>query len=180
MLDALKNLTSSKGKHAQKQSDDLESLIATAREERSALSTMLTTLNSRTAKLAPLGKALDDVTGRAAAISSTLDEIVARLAALDERTRRLDEVDRRIHALEETARQAEQTTQKAIGPDGELHKYREGVQHLSSQALQTQAALDTLKKERAALDEIRAQMRDVDGEAKQSLAQSGALKAELD
>ncbi|MBM3777223.1 MAG: hypothetical protein FJW23_03145 [Acidimicrobiia bacterium] len=40
MLDALKGLSG--GTRSQKQKDDLEELIARAREERSALSTMLT------------------------------------------------------------------------------------------------------------------------------------------
>jgi len=90
------------------------------------------------------------------------------------------DIDRAWEALKEAARQAEQTTQKAIGPDGELQKHREAVQHLSSQALQTQASLDTLKKERASLEELRAQLREADTEAKQSLVQATSLRAELD
>ena len=38
MLDAFKTITGGKGKLAQKQTDELEQLIATAREERSAIS----------------------------------------------------------------------------------------------------------------------------------------------
>src|SRR5207237_3917284 len=87
---------------------------------------------------------------------------------------------KRIETLKESAKQAEQTTQKALGPDGELQKHREAVQHLSSQALGTQATLDTLKKERATLDELRGQMQKADGEVKQSITQAGALKGELD
>src|SRR6185295_13229348 len=77
-------------------------------------------------------------------------------------------------------RQAEQTTQRALGPDGELQKHREAVQHLSSQALGTQATLETLKKERAALEGLRGQLREAEGEVKQSLGQSATLKGELD
>src|SRR5207237_9689609 len=87
---------------------------------------------------------------------------------------------KRIETLKESAKQAEQTTQKALGPDGELQKHREAVQHLSSQALGTQATLDTLKKERSTLDELRGQLQKADGEVKQSLTQAGALKGELD
>jgi hypothetical protein len=36
MLDAFKNMTGGKGKLVQQQTDELETLIATAREERSA------------------------------------------------------------------------------------------------------------------------------------------------
>ena len=67
MLDAFKNITGGKGKLVQKQTDELELLIATAREERSAISAMLTALTTRSAKLTPLGKSLEQVTEKAAA-----------------------------------------------------------------------------------------------------------------
>jgi len=152
MLDAFKTMTGGKNKLVQKQTDDLELLITTAREERSAISAMLTALTTRSAKLAPLGKTLEQVSEKTAGVTSRLDEIAKRLTALDDRTRELTELDKRIQALRDSATQAEQTTQKALGPDGELQKHREAVQHLSSQALQTQASLDTLKKERAGLE----------------------------
>jgi hypothetical protein len=47
MLEAFKSLAS--GKAAHKQADELEQLIATAREERSAISAMLTALTTRSA-----------------------------------------------------------------------------------------------------------------------------------
>src|SRR6266850_1299570 len=180
MLDAFKNMTGGKGKLVQKQTDELEHLIATAREERSAISAMLTSLTTRSAKLTPLSKSLEQVTERATSVTARLDEIANRLTALDDHARQLEELDKRIQGLKESARQAQQTTQKALGPDGELQKHREAVQHLSSQALGTQATLETLKKERAALEELRGQLRDADGEVKQSLGQSSTLKGELD
>jgi DNA repair ATPase RecN len=116
MLDAFKNMTGGKGKLVQQQSDELETLINTAREERGALSAMLTALTARSAKLAPLGKTLEQVSEKATTVTGRLDEIGRRLATLDDRTRELEEVDKRIQALKESARQAEQTTQKALGP----------------------------------------------------------------
>jgi methyl-accepting chemotaxis protein len=145
MLDAFKNM-GGKGKLVQKQTDELETLIATAREERSAISAMLTSLTTRSAKLLPLSKSLEQVTERATSVTARLDEIANRLSTLDDHTKQLEELDKRIQALKESARLAEQTTQKALGPDGELQKHREAVQHLSSQALGTQATLETLKK----------------------------------
>ena len=50
MLDAFKNITG-KGKLVQKQTEELETLIATAREERTAISAMLTALTARSAKV---------------------------------------------------------------------------------------------------------------------------------
>src|SRR3954470_6290757 len=123
MLDAFKQMAGGgKGKLAQQQTDELELLIATAREERSAISAMLTALTTRSAKLMPLGKTLEQVSEKAAGVTTRLDEITKRLAALDDRTRELTELDNRIQGLKEAAKQAEQTTQKALGPDGELQK----------------------------------------------------------
>src|SRR4029453_15483938 len=68
----------------------------------------------------------------------------------------------------------------ALRTDAGLEKHREAVQHLSSQALQTQATLETVKLERAALEELRGQMREADLEVKQSLGAANALKAGLD
>src|SRR5437016_7895208 len=180
MLDAFKNMTGGTGKQAQKQTEELELLIASAKEERGALSAMLTALTARTAKLTPMTKSLEQVTDTAASITTRLDDIAARLATLDDRSKELAEVDKRIQALKEAARQAEQTTQKAIGPDGELQKHREAVQHLSSQALQTQATIDTLKKERSALEEMRIHLREAEAEVKQATTQASSVKSDLD
>ena len=160
MLDALRNITAGKGKLVQQQRVELERLIASAREERSATSVMLTQLATRSAKLAPLAKSLEQVADKATGLTTRLDEIGNRLTALDDRTREVETIDKRIQALKDAARQAEQTTQNAVGPDGELRKHREAVQQLSSQALQTQVSFDTLKKEHAALEDLRGTLRD--------------------
>src|SRR5436190_4295439 len=178
MLEALKSLTG--GKSTQKSAEELERLIATAREERAAIAEMLMSLQTRSAKLVPMSKSLEQMTEKATTATARLDEIARRLATLDERTRELEDVDKRIQALKEAARQAEQTTEKAIGPDGELRKHREAVQQLSSQALQTQATLDTLKKERAALDELRTKLRASENEVKHAMGQAGTLKGDLE
>src|SRR5580704_19192895 len=99
MLDAFKNITGNKGKAVQKQTDELEMLIATAREERSAISAMLTALTTRSAKLTPLGKSLEQVAEKATSVTTRLDEITKHLSALDDRAKELDEVDKRILAL---------------------------------------------------------------------------------
>src|SRR3990172_7119543 len=180
MLDAFRSMTGGKNKQIQKQTDELQLLITSAREERSALSTMLTTLTARSAKLTPLGKTLEQVMEKATGTASKLDEITKRISALDDRAREMDQIDKRIQALKDAATKAEQTTEKAIGPDGELQKHREAVQHLSSQALQTQATLDTLKKERAGLEELGGHLRDAEQEVTHTLTQAGTLKSELD
>src|SRR5437899_10582524 len=114
MLDALKNLTGGKNKLVQKQTDELELLIASAREERAAISAMLTTLTTRSQKLTPLSQSLEQMTGRMTGVSERLDDIAARLALIDDRTKALEGVDLRIQALKDAANQAEQPTQKAL------------------------------------------------------------------
>src|SRR3954462_4821694 len=111
MLDAFKQMAGGgKGKLAQQQTDELELLIATAREERSAISAMLTALTTRSAKLTPLGKSLEQVSEKATNVTARLDDIAKRLTTLDDRTRELEEIVKRIQALKESAKQAEQTT----------------------------------------------------------------------
>src|SRR6266568_2674034 len=92
MLDVFRSITGGKSRQAQQQTDELEMLIATAREERSAISTMLTALTARGAKLPPVNKILEDVAGRATMIAERLDEIALQLTALDDRTRGLEEL----------------------------------------------------------------------------------------
>ena len=54
---------------------ELEKLIATAREERSALSEMLNSLTTRSAKLMPMSKSLDQLVEKASAAGTRLDDI---------------------------------------------------------------------------------------------------------
>ena len=117
MLDAFKSITGGKGKDVQKQTDELQLLIATAREERSAISTMLNALTTRSAKLAPLGKQLEQVTDKATSASPTSwTRSPSGWRRSTTAPRELEDVDKRIQALKDAAKQAEQTTQKAIGP----------------------------------------------------------------
>ena len=145
MLDAFRNMSGGKGKEADKQATELELLIATAREERSAISAMLTALTTRSAKLSGvMTKSLEHVTEKATDVTSRLDDITSRVTSLDERTKGLDEVERRISSLKDTTQQAEQTTLKLVGPEGELQKHRDAFHQLSAQALETQTTVETL------------------------------------
>jgi K+/H+ antiporter YhaU regulatory subunit KhtT len=85
MLEALKSLTG--GKSTQKSAEELERLIATAREERAAMAEILMSLQTRSAKLVPMSKSLEQMTEKATTATARLDEIARRLATLDERTR---------------------------------------------------------------------------------------------
>src|SRR5918999_6249861 len=176
MLDAFKGL----GGKAQKQSDDLHGLIAAAREERSALSAMLTQISMRSAKLQTMGKTLEQVGQKAGAASDRLDELVKRVEGLEERARAFGEIDKRVKSLIDTATNAQQAAEKLMAPDGDLQKHRQSVQQLSSQALETQASIDALRRERATLEEFRTQLRAAQGEIRQSLDAAVSLRGELD
>src|SRR5438132_12684397 len=103
MLDAFKSLTGG-NKLVQQQTTELETLIATAREERSAISAMLTALTTRSQKLAPLSKSLEQVSEKAASLETQIAETAKRLGAIDDRTRELDAIDRRIEGVKDAAR----------------------------------------------------------------------------
>ena len=174
MLDAIKGLTG--GGKAQKQTDDLQGLIAAAREERSALSTMLTQISMRSAKQSQLGKSLEQVDQKAATTTTRLDEIVKRVEGLEDRAKSFGEVEKRVQTLLESATQAQVAADKLMAPDGELQKHRQQMQQLSSQALETQASVDALKRERATLEEFRNQLRAAQGEIKHSVDHANALR----
>ena len=84
MLDAFKMIGSGKAQKAA--ADELQALINSAREERSALSEMLTQVTVRSGKLTQTHKALETVEKSAAGTTGKMDELARRLASLDERT----------------------------------------------------------------------------------------------
>ena len=181
MLDAFKIIGGGgKGKAQQVAFDELQALIASAREERGALSEILTQVSLRSTKLTQTQKSLEQVEKKATSSSERLDQLNGRLASLDERTKGMEDVDKRIKHLLEATRQAQQAAEKVVGPEGDLQKHRDAVKQLSSQALETQASLDTLKRERATLEDLRAQLRQTQTDLTQSLESASALKTDLD
>ena len=51
--------------------------------------------------------------------------------------------------------EAQRVSEKITAPDGDLQKHRLAVNQLASQALETQATVETLRKEKAAYDDLR-------------------------
>lgn len=179
MLDAFKKIGSG-GKGSKEQVDELQALIGTAREERSALSTMLTQVQLHGAKLAQAGKSLQQIDERATQANTRIGEVTERLSRLDRQAQELEKLDARIRTLVEAVAQAEQTATTLTAPDGELQKHKNAVQVLASQAIQTKASLDALKKEQGALDDLREQLRQSLAEVKGSAERAEALKAEVE
>ena len=83
MLDAIKGLAGA-GK-AQKRAEELEALIATAREERGALSAMIDTVTMHSAKLTETGKSLEQVSAKAVAAAGPLDAVAKRIEELEQK-----------------------------------------------------------------------------------------------
>src|SRR5688500_5307081 len=137
MLDALKSLAGG-GKAAQKQAEELEALIATAREERSALSAMLTQVTMRSGKLTETAKTLDDVGKKAGAATDTLDTIATRLGEVQRQAATLADIEKRAQSLDSAIRQAQDTTEKLIAPNGELERHRRDIQGVANAALEVQ------------------------------------------
>ena len=178
MLDALKGLTGS-GK-AQKQAEDFQALIASAKEERSALNAMLAQIVLRSPRLSQVGKTLEQLDEKTVATGGKLADVDTRIASLEERIRTFAEIDGRMQALLATAAQAQQAAEALVAPDSDLQKHRQSVQHLSSQILQTQAGIDALKQEQATLEEFRTELRKTQGEIKSTIDHAAVVKAELD
>ena len=75
---------------------------------------------------------------------------------------------------------AEKETVRLTAPDGELQKHKQALQSLSSQALQTRASLDALKKEQATLEELREHLRHAQSDVKDSSDKTDSLKSEFE
>src|SRR5580765_2907646 len=121
MLEAFKK----SGKPARNQAEELETLIATSREERAALSTMLTQMQLQTTKLATAGKSLQEVDEKAGKAHARLDDIANRLAKADARAGELEAIDTRIRSLAQSVENVEKDTARLTAPDGELSSHRQ-------------------------------------------------------
>ncbi len=176
MLDALFGTTGSK----KTQHDELHTLIAQAKEERTMLSAMLTQMAGGTSKLAQTSKALDQVGQKADAAIKRLDDLGQKVEGYEDRARGLEHIEKRIAALLEQVHEAQRVSEKITAPDGELQKHRLAVNQLASQALENQATIETLRKERSSFEDLRAVLKVSTAEVARSVESVATLKGELD
>ena len=101
MLDAIKGMTGGGKSQKRAEAEELEALIAKAREERGALDAMVTTVRVHSAKLTETGKSLEQVTAKAAAAMGSLDAVAKRIEELERRARGLVDVEQRAEALDQ-------------------------------------------------------------------------------
>jgi chromosome segregation ATPase len=178
MLDTLRALTGN-GK-GQKQAEELQALVASAREERAALSAMLTQISIRSAKLAQMSRSLEQAGERADAAASLIEGVSQRMSALDDRLALLDTVEKRLNGLTAHVADVQRATERLTAPDSEIDKHRQAVAVLVAQTQETQAAIESLRGERAAVDDVRAQIRQVTADVKQSQDSAAIVRGELD
>src|ERR671919_2805655 len=107
MLDALGIGNGTKKQH-KSAAEELQTLINTAREERSALSEMLTQVSMRSTKLPQTQKALEQIEKIANQVMGRANEVEGRLVSLDGRAKALEEIDLRIATLLSTVQKAQQ------------------------------------------------------------------------
>lgn len=176
MLDAL---FGTPGKNKTQQ-DELQALIAQAREERTMLSAMLTQMAGGTSKLAQTSKALEQVGQKADAALKRLDDLGTKVTGYEDRSKGLEQIEKRIAALLEQVHEAQRVSEKITAPDGELQKHRLAVNQLASQALENQATIETLRKERSAFDDLRGMLKVSTTEVAKSVESVATLKGELD
>jgi chromosome segregation ATPase len=176
MLDALFGSTGSK----KTQQDELQALIAQAKEERTMLSAMLTQMAGGTSKLAQTSKALDQVGQKADAALKRLDDLGQKVGGYEDRARGLEQIEKRIATLVEQVQEAQRVSEKVTAPDGELQKHRLAVSQLASQALENQATIETLRKERSSFEDLRALLKVSTTEVAKAVESVATLKGELD
>jgi chromosome segregation ATPase len=176
MLDALFG-TPGKNKNQQ---DELQALIAQAREERTMLSAMLTQMAGGTSKLAQTSKALEQVGQKADAALKRLDDLGLKVTGYEDRSKGLEQIEKRIAALLEQVHEAQRVSEKITAPDGELQKHRLAVSQLASQALENQATIETLRKERSSFEDLRSLLKLSTTEVAKSVESVATLKGELD
>src|SRR6187455_915282 len=130
MLDAIKGLTG--GGRLQKQSDDLQSLIADARAEREALTDAMVQFSSRRAEITALNESIARMDEKMVGSLRQLDLLASRVHSLEQQTTVLDAVDARIQRLADTAAHTEEAVTQLAAPDGELESQRRQLQQLSA------------------------------------------------
>ena len=151
-----------------------------SREERGALRPMLTQINIDAKNLSQVGKSLQQVNDLAGGATAKLEELTTKLSAVEARTERFEQIEGRIRSLGNAVGQAEQRVDKLLAPDGDLQEHRQAVQQLTTQIIQTTANVDALQKEKVVLDHLRDDLRQAQGETKDSADKTVALKGDFD
>lgn len=141
---------------------------------------MLTQMAGGTSKLAQTSKSLEQVAQKADAALKKLDDLGTKVSGYEDRAKGLEQIEKRIGALLDQVNEAQRISEKITAPDGELQKHRLAVNQLASQALENQATIETLRKERSSFEDLRVSLKASTAEVVKSVENVAALKSELD
>ncbi|MGH9254017.1 MAG: hypothetical protein ACRD3C_05555, partial [Vicinamibacterales bacterium] len=114
MFNAIKGLAG--GQKGQKQYDDLEALIKTARDERTALTALLKQLAGRSAPLTDTSQALEKVDAKVAAAITSIDALARRTEDLERRAAAVGDVEGRVQALMAAGATAQRQPEEPVAP----------------------------------------------------------------
>ena len=132
MLDAIRGLAG--GGKAQKQAEELEALIATARKERGALNAMVDAVTTQSAKLTETGKSLEQVNAKAVAATGSLDAVAKRLEELERKAGALVDIEKKAQGLDATISQIQElATEKASAQVAAVHGDLEQLRSIAGQ-----------------------------------------------
>ncbi|HEX5108725.1 MAG TPA: hypothetical protein VFV95_09775, partial [Vicinamibacterales bacterium] len=178
MLDAIKGLID--GGKLQKQSDELQQLIAAAREQQEKLTAALAAVATQGPELDKLTELLHTIDRKADDSTARVDAVSSRLQKLEARTTALAGIDGRVQILIDAANQAQQTAARLTGPGGELQSHRLHVQRLSALTVETQASAAALQKEHAGFEQCLADLARSRTDVAAAMDNAGRLQAEVD
>ena len=156
MLDSFKTLTGGSN-HTRKQADELQVLIASAREERGALSAMLTQISGAARSWPRWVRHWSRSVRRPRPATLNTQRLDSK-GPLDDRSRRSTASRSGWNRWSCSRRRAE-ADRKADRTDGVLQKHRRRSSTSRRMRSKPRHTIDTLRKERATLEDLRVQLR---------------------
>ncbi len=181
MFDTIKTLTmGADAPTAKAATAELIKLVKFAREHKIMLEAALNQVETRSAGLMQTAKSLERVEKRAVAAGGRLDDLDEQVNTLTTRVRAVDEVGPRVEAVTRRADEAESFVTRLLSPDGDLQRLRESLQRLEAEAAENRASIDSLKKERSRVDEVRLALRDAQQGAAASTSELARLRSDVE
>src|SRR5512132_2128286 len=117
-----------KARPARESAEELQTLIATARQEREAIAKAMGDLQKQGTRVTEAARSLQQVEERATQARAKLDDILERLGQADKKATSVEAVDAHVKELTEGLQHATREAEKLTAPDGELQKHRNALQ----------------------------------------------------
>lgn len=151
MLDGLKGWSGSG--RAERQGNELETLIVAAREERAALSALLAQISLRAAKLPQMDASLQEFGGQVAALTGKLAEVSAVVQRLDDRAAVVRGLEQRTDALVGRLNEVQRVVEQLTAEHADLQEFRAELGEITTETTTLHASLASLQEGNRALDQ---------------------------